>query len=112
MTAVFVLKVFVLLAFVGYLGYAAVCARPRFLSWPMFTMITFSRFQLSDGDDGGPIDHWRHLVTFDSYHDIGTVDEFLGYLRGVHGIYAEGVVTYVDTDGVHRLEVSDGELDL
>ncbi|ONI91593.1 hypothetical protein ALI22I_08235 [Saccharothrix sp. ALI-22-I] len=108
----FVAKAALLAAFIGYLGYAAVCARPRFLSWPMFTRITFTRFQLSNGADGEPIDHWRHLVTFDSYHDIGTVDEFLGYLRDVHGIYAEGIVTYVDTDGVHALEVCDGELDL
>lgn len=111
-TIVFITKVAVLAGVSAYLVYAAVRPRPTFLSWPMFTRITLSRFDLVDPEDAARIDHWHHFAAFDSYHDLGRVDEFLAYLRDVHGVYADGLITYVDTDGVHELEVSCGELDV
>jgi hypothetical protein len=114
MSVQLVAKLAVLVPFTGYLVWASAVRRPRFLSWPMFTTIScvrMSLFRRLDDRTRVPVDHWQHLVVFDTYHSLVQVDDFLGYLRRVHGVYAEGNLVYVDGHGEHRLEVADGELD-
>jgi hypothetical protein len=77
-----------------------------FLSWPMFTHVSFFRVDLTSDETGEPINPWQYMLHMDyGAGGLPALREFLTYLSEVHGVKASGDGVIADGKGYRRVEV-------
>jgi hypothetical protein len=81
-----------------------------FLSWPMFNRTSYYRVDLRCDATGCPVSPWSYMIHIDYGGGVRELQEFLDYLRDVHGVTASGEGVLADSDGYAEISVRSGRV--
>lgn len=78
-----------------------------FLSWPMFTYVSYYRANVVRTVELTPVNLWRHRIHIDFGGDERELQDILTFLQERHSIVVSGDGIVADPTGYRRYEIVD-----